>query len=87
MIGWEEIWDFHTDLRYMQRLPSDRAYLKEQLDLPTAAKMGGLFSATGRMAGAPAGEQIEMLKEEVALIRGAEGLHLVLRNSISMHRT
>ncbi len=78
MIEWEGIWDFHTDLRYMQRLPADRAYLKEQIDLPTAAKMGGLFSATGRMAGAPAGEQIEKLKEEVALIRGAEGLRLVL---------
>ena len=51
MIGWEEIWDFHTDLRYMQRLPSDRAYLKEQLDLPTAAKMGGSFPRLGGWPG------------------------------------
>ncbi len=78
MIQWGDFWDFHTDLRNIQRLPANRAYLKEQIDLATASKLGGLFSATGRMASAPADEQIEKLKEEVALIRGAERLSLVL---------
>ena len=78
MIQWGDFWDFHTDLRNIQRLPADRAYLKEQIDLVTASKLGGLFSATGRMAGAPADKQIEKMKEEVALIRGAERLSLVL---------
>lgn len=80
MIHWGDMWDFHTDLRNVQRLPPDRIYLREQIDLASAAKLGGIFSATGRMAGAPSEVQIEKLKEEVELIRSAEGLRLVLNS-------
>ncbi len=76
-----DVWDFHTDLRLIQRLPPDRAYLKEQMDLPTAAQLGGLFTATEPHADLPAEEQIGLLEEEVSLIRGAEGLNFVLSAS------
>ncbi|MFC1491463.1 membrane dipeptidase [Nitrospinota bacterium] len=77
-VQFADIWDFHTDLRLIQRLPPDRGYLKEQLDLPTALQLGGLFTATGRFADLPAKEQIDRLEDEVNLIRGAPGLGLVL---------
>lgn len=78
MISYKDIWDFHTDLRWIQDLPPERDYLRDQIDLPTAGKLGGLFSATGRMADAPQDEQLEKLKKEVALIKTAKGLTLVL---------
>ena len=36
----KDVWDFHTDLRWMVDLPDERAYLAEQIDIPTAAKLG-----------------------------------------------
>lgn len=72
-----DVWDFHTDLRWMSDLPEERAYLAEQLDVPTAARMGGLFSATGRKAGAPQAEQFALLERDLGLIRGAPGLSVV----------
>jgi len=41
-----EIWDFHTDLRLIQRVPEGREYLTEQIDLQagdaTAAEPPGM---------------------------------------------
>ncbi|MBI3129699.1 MAG: membrane dipeptidase [Candidatus Tectomicrobia bacterium] len=78
-IAFGDIWDFHTDLRYMVNLPPDKAYLSEQIDLPAARRLGGVFSATGRKAGAPQAEQLKVLEEDVRLIRQIPGLTLVLR--------
>jgi microsomal dipeptidase-like Zn-dependent dipeptidase len=76
-----EIWDFHTDLRLIQRVPEGREYLTEQIDLAGAAALGGVFTATGRNAEAPKDVQWSQLEKEVALIRGAEGLEFVLARS------
>ncbi|MBT3434375.1 MAG: hypothetical protein HN435_10745, partial [Nitrospinaceae bacterium] len=73
-----EFWDFHTDLRLIQRVPEGREYLTEQIDLPTASSLGGVFTATGRLAEAAKDVQWSRLEEEVELIRGAEGLEFVL---------
>ena len=73
-----EIWDFHTDLRLIQRVPEGREYLTEQIDLDTAAGLGGLFTASGRNEEAPKEVQWAQLEEEVRLIRGAKGLEFVL---------
>ena len=32
-IGLADIWDFHTDLRFMVNLAPDKAYLAEQMSL------------------------------------------------------
>jgi len=77
-ISYSDIWDFHTDLRLIQRLPPDREYLREQMDIPAAGRLGGLFTATGRFADLPDKEQLARLEEEVNLIAGASGLDLVL---------
>ncbi|MFP6871251.1 MAG: membrane dipeptidase [Nitrospinota bacterium] len=77
-ISYSDIWDFHTDLRLIQRLPPDREYLQEQMDIPAAGRLGGLFTATGRFADLPDKEQLARLEEEVNLIAGASGLDLVL---------
>ena len=51
----KDVWDFHTDLRWMVDLPDERAYLADQIDIPTAAKLGGVFSALERLGGAAGG--------------------------------
>ncbi len=76
--SFSDVWDFHTDLRLIQRPPEGREYLIEQIDLPAATRLGGLFTATGRRSDLAAGEQRTLLEEEVELIRRAEGLGLVL---------
>jgi len=70
----KDIWDFHTDLRWMHDLPPERDYLKEQIDLPAARTIGGLFSATGRYPDESRAEQLRLLEEEAAVIKGFEGL-------------
>jgi microsomal dipeptidase-like Zn-dependent dipeptidase len=78
-IGLADVWDFHTDLRYMVNLAPEKAYLAEQIDLAAAAKLGGFFSAAGREAGAPQAEQLKLLEADARLIRQTPGLTLVLR--------
>ncbi|OGL61028.1 MAG: hypothetical protein A3J27_02505 [Candidatus Tectomicrobia bacterium RIFCSPLOWO2_12_FULL_69_37] len=78
-IGFEDIWDFHTDLRYMVNLAPDKAYLSEQIDLAAAGRLGGLFSAAGRKAGAPQAEQLKLLEADIRLIRQTPGLTVVLQ--------
>ncbi|MEK6710647.1 MAG: membrane dipeptidase [Nitrospinota bacterium] len=80
-IGLADIWDFHTDLRFMVNLAPDKAYLAEQIDLPAAAKLGGVFSATGRHAGAPQAEQLKLLEADLRLIRQAPGMTVVLQKA------
>ncbi len=84
-IGFEDIWDFHTDLRHVQATRDDRPYLLEQIDLPAAARLGGLFSATGRKVDTPLRKmddpqdiQLEHLREQIQTIKEAKGLTLVL---------
>ncbi len=77
-VEFKDIWDFHTDLRLVMRPGGDRPYLRDQLDVPAAARLGGVFSATERFADLPKDVQLERLEEDVALIRGAEGMHDVL---------
>ncbi|MBI3025351.1 MAG: membrane dipeptidase [Candidatus Tectomicrobia bacterium] len=78
-IGFADIWDFHTDLRYVVNLAPEKAYLAEQIDLPAARRLGGLFSATGRRAGAAQAEQLKLLEADVRLIRQTPGLTVVLQ--------
>ena len=85
IIELENIWDFHIDLQQVQGTPVVKEYLLEQIDLPTAARIGGFFNATCHIAGEPlphAGvpqdKQLADLQEQVRIIREAEGLTLVL---------
>ena len=57
--------------------PPDAPHFLDQLDLPTARKLGGFFTATWRLVVAPQAEQIDLLKEHMAVIKGGEGLTLV----------
>ena len=59
--SFSDVWDFHTDLRLIQRPPEGREYLIEQIDLPAATRLGGLFTATGRRSDLAAGEQRTLL--------------------------
>lgn len=86
IIELENIWDFHIDLQQVQGTPVVvKDYLLEQIDLPTAARIGGFFNATCHIAGEPlphAGvsqnKQLADLQDQVRIIREAEGLTLVL---------
>ena len=77
-IEFKDVWDFHTDLRFLADLSDEDAHLLEQIDIPTAAKLGGVFSALGRLADAPQEAQFEALERDLELIRGSEGLSVVL---------
>lgn len=77
-IEFKDVWDFHTDLRFLADLSDEDANLLEQIDIPTAAKLGGVFSALGRLADAPQEAQKEALERDLGLIRGSEGLDVVL---------
>ncbi len=77
-IEFKDVWDFHTDLRFLADLSDEDANLLEQIDIPTAAKLGGVFSALGRLADAPQEAQKEELERDLGLIRGSEGLDVVL---------
>ena len=74
----KDVWDFHTDLRWMVDLPDERAYLADQIDIPTAAKLGGVFSALERLGGAPQEAQFELIRRDLEQIRSAVGLSVVL---------
>ncbi|MCG3178118.1 MAG: hypothetical protein BIFFINMI_00441 [Phycisphaerae bacterium] len=75
----EEVWDFHTDLRLLVMLPTrrQRDKLAEQLDLPTARRLGGVFSATGRLTETARHEQWQQLEVELDAITGMPGMTLV----------
>ena len=77
-IGLKDVWDFHTDLRFLADLSGENAYILEQIDIPTAAKLGGVFSALGRLAGASQKVQITALERDLRLVRESEGLDAVL---------
>lgn len=77
-IEFNDVWDFHTDLRFLADFSGEDAHLLEQIDIPTAAKLGGVFSALGRLADAPQEAQKEALERDLELIRGSEGLDVVL---------
>jgi microsomal dipeptidase-like Zn-dependent dipeptidase len=81
----ENIWDFHIDLQQVQGTPVAKDYLLEQIDLPTATGIGGFFNATCHKPGeplpnaaVPQAKQLTDLEEQIRIIRGAEGLTLVL---------
>lgn len=85
IIELKDIWDFHIDLQNVQQIPVVNDYLLEQIDLPTAAHMGGLFNATCSKPGepppsadVPPDKQIADLNEQIRTIRATEGLSLVL---------
>ena len=77
-IEFKDVWDFHTDLRFLADLSDEDANLLEQIDIPTAAKLGGVFSALGRLADARRETHFEALEHDLGLIRGSEGLGVVL---------
>ena len=77
-IEFKDVWDFHTDLRWMVDLPEERAYLAEQIDIATAARLGGVFSALERLEGAPQDAQFDLVRRDLERIRSAEGLSIVL---------
>ncbi|MCK6470713.1 MAG: membrane dipeptidase [Planctomycetes bacterium] len=78
MIELHDVWDFHTDIRLLAGENDYRMeYRKKQLDLPTCRQMGGVFSATGRLANAPREKQWAQMEKEVAAIKGFDGLTLV----------
>lgn len=77
-IEFKDVWDFHTDLRFLADSSDEDANLLEQIDIPTAAKLGGVFSALGRLADAPEEAHFEALEHDLELIRGSEGLSVVL---------
>jgi microsomal dipeptidase-like Zn-dependent dipeptidase len=85
IIKLDNIWDFHIDLVQVQHTPVVNDYLLEQIDLPTAARIGGFFTATCHKpgqppphAGVPRDKQLADLEDQVRIIRGAKGLTLVL---------
>ena len=85
IIELDNIWDFHIDLLQVQHTPVVNEYLLEQIDLPTAARIGGFFTATCHMpgqplprAGVPRDKQLADLEDQVRIIRGGKGLTLVL---------
>ncbi len=69
-----DVWDFHTDLRLLVSDRRDRDRLAAQIDLPTARRMGGVFSATGRLAGGAKEAQWALLESEVQTICSLPGL-------------
>lgn len=76
MIELNEVWDFHTDVRLLVKLGDDWRLprLIEQMDLETAAQLGGIFSATGRSCDKPRDRQWERLEGEVGIIENLPGL-------------
>ena len=85
IIELKDIWDFHIDLQNVLQVPVVNDYLLEQIDLPTATQMGGLFNATCRKPGGPLpsadvpqDKQIADLNDQIRTIRGTKGLSLVL---------
>jgi microsomal dipeptidase-like Zn-dependent dipeptidase len=85
IIELDNIWDFHIDLQHVQHTPVVKDYLLEQIDLPTATRIGGLFNATcyrpGELppnAAVPQAKQLADLEDQIRIIREAEGLTLVL---------
>ena len=77
VIELRDVWDFHTDLRNVQKPQNERAYLFEQIDIPTAQKVGGLFSATFRNPDMSPEQNLELVKAHAAEILSAEGMTLV----------
>ncbi len=77
-IEFKDVWDFHTDLRFLVDSAVEDPFLTEQIDLTTAAKLNGVFTALGRLADAPQEAQFEALERDLELIRGSEGLSVVL---------
>src|SRR5512138_2763431 len=76
MLDLSAVWAFHTDLRLLASDRADRERLAQQVDLATARRLGGVFSATGRLAGAPRAQQWELLESEVRTILALPGLPL-----------
>ncbi len=72
-----DMWDFHTDARVLVSDVRDRDRYEKQLDLPTCRRLGGIFSATGRLADAPRDAQWALLESEVATIRSLAGMPVV----------
>ena len=73
MLDLGQIWDFHTDIRFLALETPARAALEKQLDLPTCRRLGGVFSATGRLATASIEDQWRQMEKEIAAIRGLGG--------------
>lgn len=72
-----DVWDFHTDVRLLVSDLRDRDRYEKQVDLATCRRLGGVFSATGRLAEAPREEQWAVLESEVATIRSLADLPVV----------
>jgi membrane dipeptidase len=72
-----DVWDFHTDVRLLVSDVRDRDKYEQQLDLATCRRLGGVFSATGRLADAPREEQWALLDSQVATIQSLAGLPVV----------
>ncbi len=77
MFQLSDVWDFHTDIRVLAPGRPDRERYEKQIDLATCWRLGGVFSATGRLADAPRDEQWTKLLADVHIIRDLEGLTVV----------
>jgi microsomal dipeptidase-like Zn-dependent dipeptidase len=69
-----DVWDFHTDVRLLVSDEPLRDRYEKQLDLATCRRLGGVFSAAGRLVEAPKDAHWATLEAEAATIRALPGL-------------
>ena len=76
MIELADVWDFHTDNRYLMDDPPKHT---EQLDLATCRQLGGVFSATFRIEGLSRDDQWAKLCDDAHVILAMPGLTVATR--------